>query len=475
MSVTYGFYNSYNGDRKYNAEDVSRMFDGLITDGIFMSIGDSFAVKADSSGEFVTVGTGRGWFNNTWINNDEPLIVNFDVASAGMNRIDTVVIDIDIANRTNSIKVVKGNPTSATPTPPTLTKGENATSYQYPLCHVQLGRTAGYQIKQEHITNLRGLESEGTPWIKGVLESVSVDDLVAQWNDRFDNWFRGVKNILDGEVEGNIANRLLDHDVSISTLFSELNYYYGKIEPYMSEVPSVQNRNVYRGKWHGNKITDAKYTAIRNGSFEDICVGDYWTFAGTNWRIVDIDYWIRPQGETRHHILLMPDEPIGILPAKADPVTLEPIASTEGGYYHSSLNAGFFVDELFALYKDTPIQQRLSHTEYLVNAVDSANGKPTNGGWYDVKQLVPSEIMIYGTKIWSHVSGGVATDHLFISSLTQLAAFRLNPSLIFCESRYWLQDTVSNNQFALVLEKNGTANRAKASSSYGYRPIVMIG
>lgn len=46
MSVTYGFYNSLNGDRKYNAEQVSSLFDGLIIDGVFASIGTAFAVKA---------------------------------------------------------------------------------------------------------------------------------------------------------------------------------------------------------------------------------------------------------------------------------------------------------------------------------------------------------------------------------------------------------------------------------------------
>ena len=39
MALTYGFYNSLNGDRKYNAMDISRLFDGLIKDGVFMSIG----------------------------------------------------------------------------------------------------------------------------------------------------------------------------------------------------------------------------------------------------------------------------------------------------------------------------------------------------------------------------------------------------------------------------------------------------
>ena len=46
MSVSSGFFNSLNGDRKYNAAQMSAIFDGLIIDGVFASIGTAFAVKA---------------------------------------------------------------------------------------------------------------------------------------------------------------------------------------------------------------------------------------------------------------------------------------------------------------------------------------------------------------------------------------------------------------------------------------------
>lgn len=46
MSVTYGFYNSIKGDRKYNALEMSSIFDGIIVDGVYMSIGDALNVKS---------------------------------------------------------------------------------------------------------------------------------------------------------------------------------------------------------------------------------------------------------------------------------------------------------------------------------------------------------------------------------------------------------------------------------------------
>ena len=73
MSVSSGFFNSLNGDRKYNAAQMSAIFDGLIIDGVFASIGTAVAVKA-AGGLTVNVGIGKSWFDHTWTVNDLSLI-----------------------------------------------------------------------------------------------------------------------------------------------------------------------------------------------------------------------------------------------------------------------------------------------------------------------------------------------------------------------------------------------------------------
>ena len=49
MSVTSGFFDSINGDRKYNAEQMSSIFDGIVTDGVFQNIGEAFRVQSVSN------------------------------------------------------------------------------------------------------------------------------------------------------------------------------------------------------------------------------------------------------------------------------------------------------------------------------------------------------------------------------------------------------------------------------------------
>ena len=69
------------------------------------------------------------------------------------------------------------------------------------------------------------------------------------------------------------------------------------------------HNSVYRGKYLGTSVTDAQWTAIRNGTFEDLYIGDYWTIDGINYRIAAFDYYYRT-GDTScdtHHVVLVPD------------------------------------------------------------------------------------------------------------------------------------------------------------------------
>jgi len=171
MSVTYGFYNSVNGDRKYDATQLSSLFDGLINDGVFASIGTCFAVEA-AGGNTVNIGIGKAWFNKTWTLNDAILPLEAPVSEVLLDRIDAVVLEVDISERVNSIKFVEGVPSSS-PVNPTLASGP--TLFQYPLCYIY--RPAGStEITQAQITNMVG--SEATPFITGILQTVNLDEWI---------------------------------------------------------------------------------------------------------------------------------------------------------------------------------------------------------------------------------------------------------------------------------------------------------
>lgn len=183
MSVSSGFFNSLNGDRKYNAAQMSAIFDGLIIDGVFASIGTAFAVNA-AGGLTVNVGIGKAWFDHTWTVNDSILPMTAPEAEVLLDRIDAVVLEVNGAEsvRENTIKFVKGNPSSA-PSRPTLMNEGNV--HQYPLCYIY--RKYGTAvINQADITPMVGTES--TPFVTGILQTISLDELLGKWQDELDRF-----------------------------------------------------------------------------------------------------------------------------------------------------------------------------------------------------------------------------------------------------------------------------------------------
>lgn len=264
MAFTFGFYNSLNGDRRYDAIQMSSIFDGIIRDGIFMSIGTSMMVTA-GTGMMVNIGIGRAWFDHTWSLNSALFPVTLDQSEVLQDRIDTIVLEIDSTEsvRKNSYKIVRGQP-STNPVRPALIK--TLTRKQYPLCDIRVNRGVT-SITQSNITNRVG--TSDAPFITGILQTMNIDALVAQWGDQwkqffdektrnmiiqesnwinqhnawfaahvssadselaewrfdrentFDDWFKNLQVILDGDVAANLTANLLDLKFIVNRLTTQ--------------------------------------------------------------------------------------------------------------------------------------------------------------------------------------------------------------------------------------------------------------
>lgn len=153
MTIKFGFYNSVAGDRVYDAIDISSMFDGVITDGVYELIGDALETIS-GTGMQVIVGEGKAWFNHTWTINDSDLALAIAASNLVNPRIDTVVLEVNasLGVRTNTIKILTGTP-AAIPVEPTLTNTTDV--HQYPLAYVAVGAGVS-SIITANITNLVG-------------------------------------------------------------------------------------------------------------------------------------------------------------------------------------------------------------------------------------------------------------------------------------------------------------------------------
>lgn len=189
MTVTYGFYNSLAGDRKYNADQMSSLFEGIITDGVFMNVGAALVV-VPNSGMTVDVSPGRAWFNRTWTNNDAMYSVEVAMADPVNPRIDVLVLEINThdQSRTNSFKMVEGTP-AATPQIPSLIANIPSLyehyAYRYPIAYITVGAGVG-EIDASDITNMVG--SGSCPFITGPLEHVNIDAWLTQWQNQYSDW-----------------------------------------------------------------------------------------------------------------------------------------------------------------------------------------------------------------------------------------------------------------------------------------------
>ena len=138
MAVTYGFFNSVNGDRKYNAEQMSEYFRGIINEGVYQHLDGGLAVTA-GTGLAVNVAAGRAIIQNRWIQNSAAMSLTIAAASETYARKDAVVIRLNWSSRAISIAVKTGTP-AASPVAPSMTR--NATTYEIALAYVNVAANA---------------------------------------------------------------------------------------------------------------------------------------------------------------------------------------------------------------------------------------------------------------------------------------------------------------------------------------------
>lgn len=213
MTISSGFFNSVNHDRLYDAEQFGSIFDGVINDGVYEHVGDAFNVSPNSSvNDSVIIGTGRAWFNHTWILNDSQYSVTLNPPNLVLPRYDALVFDIDRRDsvRKNSITIVEGTPNS-TPQYPTMLNEE--LHKQYPFAYVLLKPGESAIISAENITYNVG--NSTCPLVTGPLEVINDDNFFQQMNAKFETfkddldeeftvWFDGIKDLINDLDIGNI-------------------------------------------------------------------------------------------------------------------------------------------------------------------------------------------------------------------------------------------------------------------------------
>ena len=214
------------------------LFDGILIDGVFMSVGDHFAVRPNG-GMMTLVGSGRAWFNGTWSYNSTDLIVRMPEPELVYQRIDAIVLEIDKRKnmRRNRICVIKGTPAASNPAKPKLTKTDDFA--QYALAYVNI-KPEALAITALDIENVVGHEE--TPYATGLIQVHNVDAIWSQWEARFNEWLDGLRSALEGDVAGNLLAMIQRLEIRVTTLETESTIHTGNGAP-PSSLGS--NKNFY--------------------------------------------------------------------------------------------------------------------------------------------------------------------------------------------------------------------------------------
>ena len=220
------------------------------------------------------------------------------------------------------------------------------------------------------------------------------------------------------------------------------------------------HNSIYRGKNLGTSFTSAMSSAIQDGTFDDLFVGDYLTINGTVYRVAGFNL-IKNCGDTNfsgNNMCLVPDNALYN-------ASMNSTNTTEGAYTNSEMRTTKLEQATTKITTDFGSSHVISYRDILANA--TSNGQASGWGWADCKVELMSEVMVYGTKVWGDSGYEVGCLN------EQFPLFRLNPESIHRRFLYWLRSVRSSAHFALV-SYTGSAYGNDASASCGVRPFFFV-
>lgn len=140
-------------DRPFVSADLRDVYGEFFSNGVFYTSANIFKVSASTGGMVVTVQGGKAHINGAFGTEEDVTTLTVPTASTQNNRIDTVVIRLDLGvdARSMSLDIVQGTP-AANPVRPDLTRGETVWELGIADISVAAGQT---QIVTANITDTR--------------------------------------------------------------------------------------------------------------------------------------------------------------------------------------------------------------------------------------------------------------------------------------------------------------------------------
>lgn len=237
MAEVFKFFNSAPGDlREYYASDFAEYFGSVLSAGLLLDENEEYGLQVTfDSGLDVKVSTGKALIKGYSYWNTSDLTLTHSLPEATLDRIDRVVLRLDLKNAARSIKAfVKEGVASANPEAPNLQRDQYV--YELSLAQVRL-RANTASIVESDITDERALEDlcgivqslitvptsvfqqQFNAWFDSQKAIYETD--IVEWQNQekadFEAWVGSLHDILDGDVAGNLANQITTVQQDLAT------------------------------------------------------------------------------------------------------------------------------------------------------------------------------------------------------------------------------------------------------------------
>ena len=231
MAQKYGFFNSINHDRVYDASDVASFLSKFFTNGVF---NNSLLVSANDN-MTVNVAIGNANINGYGYENTESLTLDIDEADSELGRIDSVIVRLDLTNRKITTEILQGQYASS-PSQPTITRTGNIYDLRLANISIPAGAT---RITAEQITDTRFGSDCGN--VVQAVQYLDTAEIFAQYEAYFNSWFAELQDELDSSQAGHLQNEINDIRLSLG-LYADT---YDSTKTYAVGDMVIKNHTIY--------------------------------------------------------------------------------------------------------------------------------------------------------------------------------------------------------------------------------------
>lgn len=262
-----GFFNSVNGDRKYNAEQIGEYLGLFVSDGVFPNPSTNLQVHS-AGGMNIAISPGKGWAQEHWIKNKSDWLMELPQSNMVYARIDAIMMVLDLSQpvRNFYFEVKSGVPASE-PVRPDMVRREDR--YEYCLATVKVKANVN-EITQADITDTRA-DTTICGWVTGLIDQVDTAELFNQWQDAYEREYARQQQL----INDNTALFYTWFDAVKDTLLAKATIVRNYVSVYKTTADNTAEIPIgiaqYDKNWdvlevyvNGFKLTAAEYTINDN-------------------------------------------------------------------------------------------------------------------------------------------------------------------------------------------------------------------